>query len=224
MCVKRMKMCIGVVWLLACNGFAQIPDRMIDPIFGMSYNPNRVHFEDAPGRVVQSCSLAGRREPLWLFASYRTEEVEYYIVSGFMKTYPDGPGAANVEADEIGVVVAVDKGKCTHLTADNVLSAVYVAPGHRSGGTFKEILPGFRAESVCDRYGNCPSEINSHTSKRILEGLLANAVIRYSDAFGGREEFLAALSTARGSARPKDIYPPVLEYPAVEQLIEKLIK
>jgi hypothetical protein len=146
---------------------------MADPLFGISYNPQRVHFEEAPKSISVLC--AGLRDrKLWVYARWDTPETQYFIVSGFMKFWPDGPGRPGTEPD-LGIAVALHAGGCTE---DN-----------------PEWLLWGDARPV-----GVPPPLTR--SKDVLIGLVTDALERYAKAFGGKANFLKQLSPSDRSGLP----------------------
>jgi hypothetical protein len=114
---------------------------------------------------------------LWLYAAQRTADAQFYIVSGLVLVRPDGQGPTDAEPDG-GDAVEIRGTKCHLSTLDWLLS-----------------------EKVN------PSPTAPKTSKQVVEALLSDALARYVRAFGGKQNFVRALSDSRVS--PADL-PPIL--------------
>lgn len=191
-----MKVVAGICLLCASSLWGQpLPKRMIDPIFSIEYDPGRVHFEPLPSGVRKSCDLSDRG-PLWVFASARVNDVEYILVSGLMKVFPDGPGEPSIEIDEIGVALSVRGRQCKSRSADWVMSGRFVDKQEASSSEMepiKEVLFGYRAREVCVD-GECHFRLESKSEEIILDRLFADALDRYAKAFGGKQAFEAEIS------------------------------
>jgi hypothetical protein len=151
---------------------------MDDPLFGISYDPQKVHFEEAPALISKVCpSLRGRK--LWVYARSKAADTEYFIVSGYVKFRPDGPGPAGIEPD-FGVAISLRGTSCTTDQAEYFLRG--------------EINPARRATPI-------------KVSEDILNAIVADALNRYSKAFGGKTNFLELLS----GDHSREGLPPVLQ-------------
>jgi len=171
---------LGVFLAAGNNQVARAKRTMADPLFGIFYNVDEVHFEDAPAEVGQTCKeLRGRK--MWMYAELKTPDAEYYIVSGFLTVRPDHPevGAPKFEPDG-GVAVELAGNTCRVAPADSFM-------WDDAGG-------GSKAPSIT-------------VTKPILEGLVTDALNRYTAAFGGKSSFLRALHSGQFSTKK---LPPVL--------------
>jgi len=108
--------CLALFWLAAAVT-SQTQNLMTDPIFGISYDPRRVRFEEAPAKISSACPQI-RNERAWVYARLRTQGVEYLIVSGLTRICPDGPGSCEVAPDVTGVIVALRGSGCSVEAAD----------------------------------------------------------------------------------------------------------
>jgi hypothetical protein len=58
---------------------------MTDPLFGISYDRQRVHFERMPSLLEKNCTrLHGRYVAAWAYGHFKTADSEYFLVSGLM--------------------------------------------------------------------------------------------------------------------------------------------
>jgi hypothetical protein len=196
-----------VILAASLQGVAQSRPLMVAPLFPISYDPQRVHFEPAPPSIGQFCGdLKGRK--LWVYSSWRSGETKYFIVSGYLVGHPDGPGPGSIEPDPTGIAVALQGTKCTTDAADWVMSGEVDAPqSPKLPETTSEVLPGHGAPNVCDKYGTCHYNVRSRQEEAVLEGLASNALERFSEAFGGKQAFL---SVFKQSVRHPDLIEPVL--------------
>src|SRR5258707_1362169 len=113
---KRTGLACVVLWVSVISPaggctemFAGQP--MADPLFGITYNPQEVHFEEAPASVSQLCRMLRGRK-LWVYARSKRAGSEYFIVSGLARIRPDGPGPSHYEAD-FGTAVRILSRRCT---------------------------------------------------------------------------------------------------------------
>lgn len=76
--------------LLTGACFAQSKVLLADPIFGVNYDPPKVHFERAPAQVEKHCrDLRGER--LWVYAHWQQSGIELFILSS-LRSQPTGIG------------------------------------------------------------------------------------------------------------------------------------
>lgn len=202
----RYLLCAGLVLVGSMTAVAQSKHPMFDPLFAISYDPQRVDFELAPASIGESChDLRGRK--LWVYAEWSSGETKYFIVSGFIVNHPDGPGQGSISPDEDGVAVAIRGAKCTTDDAAWTLSGVLDMNGKANlPETFPEELPGHGAPRVCDKYGTCHYVVRSRQAEAVLEGLASDAMERFGKAFGGKQVFLSTLQ----KSGPHTDLPPVL--------------
>jgi hypothetical protein len=139
---------------------------MADPFLGMFYDVDNVHFEDAPAAIGRNCKeLRGRK--MWLYAELKTAHAEYYIVSGFLTIKPDSPTGGAVASEPDGGVVVRLAGKSCRLAPADTFMWEDKSQGPKSAPN-KAIEP----------------------SRFVLDGLVTDALRRYTAAFGGRSNFL----------------------------------
>jgi hypothetical protein len=138
---------------------------MDDPLFGMTYDTSKVHFEDAPAVIGQRCAeIRGRK--LWLFAEWRSAGVEYFIVSGLLAARPDGPVSAALPQESDGGIAVELRGPECRLAALDAFMSGRVAPTGRS--------------------------VSIDVTNSALHGLASDALQRFATAFGGKKSFLDA--------------------------------
>jgi len=197
----------GLVLAVSITAIGQSRPPMFDPLFGITYDLNRIHFERAPASIGQLCSdLRGRK--LWVYAEWSIDKTKYFIVSGYIVNHPDGPGKGDISPDEDGVAVALQGSQCTTDGADWTMSGEIDANRkEKLPDAFPEELPGHRAPRICDKYGTCHYAVRSRQAEAILEGLASDALERFSKAFGGKQAFLSAFQQ---SVRHPDLVEPVL--------------
>jgi len=159
-----------------------VPTSVIDPFFGITYNPTVVHFETMPSGIGKRCQeLQGwRYVHAWVYSQVKTAEAEYFIVYGYVNVADeDHPGALSVAPeDDDGLIIEIRPGKCRVDQWQFVLR--------------KETHPTKDA---------APMVLPDH----VLNELAAELLDRYARAFGGKGKFLS-----RVSAQTKDELPPIL--------------
>lgn len=102
---------------------ADVTHAMTDLLFGLRYSPEKVRFEPATRSLAQHCpQLKGRT--LWTYATWKGQESEYFVVSGFMEILPDSLNARStiVEPDPAGVLVELRGTQCRISTPELFLS------------------------------------------------------------------------------------------------------
>jgi hypothetical protein len=137
---------------------------MSDPLFGIAYDPQRVHFERMPARLTQACKeLRGRYVAAWSYGHFRDADAEYFLIAGLMEFHSEEPGGPTSIAPEEG------EGLLVELSA----SRCYVNEANWS-----------TPEEVAE--GATPAPI----PLAVMNGLLSDAFKKYATAFGGKQEFL----------------------------------
>lgn len=157
---------ILLVALLGAIGEAQVPKLIDDPLFGISYDPQKVHFERVPPLLSQKCtSVRERYVVAWVYGHFQAADAQYFLVSGLMQSRDEETGALTVAQEEgDGTVVALRSSKCLMDQADYFFS--------------QGVNPAKDATPIM-------------VPKSVLRGVLQDAFKRYSNAFGGREKFVA---------------------------------
>jgi hypothetical protein len=105
--------------IATCATGAQIRD----PIFGIAYDPNTVHFEVAPAAISRACPdlrTPASKGDLRVYAHFRNGNTDYYIVQGTF--------------DDFGTAVAIRGSQCTEVDSDRFLvEGVSTLTGEREG-------------------------------------------------------------------------------------------
>jgi hypothetical protein len=139
---------------------------MTDPLCGISYDPQTVHFEKLPARLVKLCpDLRGRYVAAWTYGSFKANGTEYFLLSGLMEFHEEKPrGARSIAPDEgDGLVAAIQGSKCiVDQTGYFLMQTVNTA-----NGATAIMVP-----------------------RPVVTGVLQDAFKRYVVAFGSKEEFL----------------------------------
>lgn len=139
---------------------------MTDPLFGISYDRQKIDFETMPRTLVATCpELQGRYVAAWVYGHFKMEDSEYFLISGLMESQADEPGgvARTIAPEEEGLAVALRGSTCIVDQADYFLS--------------QGINPAKAATPIT-------------VSQSVLTGILQDAFKRYVIAFGGKQEFL----------------------------------
>jgi len=158
----------GLVAMLfmSVETLAQSPKTMSDPLFGITYDAQRVYFEKLSASLSTICSkLRGRYVKAWVYGHFKTPEYEYFLVSGLMEYQEDKPvGRRTIAPDEgNGLIVALHASECLADQTDYFFA--------------QRTNPAKQATPI-------------RASESVLDGILADAFRRYSAAFGGRSEFI----------------------------------
>lgn len=153
---------------------AQARQMMDDPLFGIPYNPQVVHFEDAPKIIGELCPDLRNRK-LWVYAQWGMKDTQYFIVSGFIKTHSDSPSSQEGSEPAFGTAVFLHRGKCTEDQSEYFLR--------------REINPARGATPIA-------------ASNTVLVEIARNALQRYARAFGSKAIFLKQLSPSDRKALP----------------------
>jgi len=90
--------------------------KAVDPVFGLTYSPEKIHFESAPTDLLATCSeLTNKRwsRRLWVYAEDRTPDGTFLVIGGFYGARPPAP--ARFETDPKGAVAKINATGCTLL-------------------------------------------------------------------------------------------------------------
>src|SRR5271168_2389322 len=93
--------CLISLCLITSAG-ASAQQRMVDQLFGILYDPQKIHFERMPQTLPAKCpGLRGRYVDAWVYGHLKTADSEYFLISGLMEFHEDKPGGArSVAPDE----------------------------------------------------------------------------------------------------------------------------
>jgi hypothetical protein len=162
---SRWTLCVVLFCFLAVV-MAQKQKLMADPLFGISYDQYRVHFERMPSLLEKKCTwLHGRYVAAWAYGHFKSVDSEYFLISGLMESQEDEPrGARTIAPDEGGgLVVALQGSKCLVDQSEYFLTQ----------GT----NPAKKATPIM-------------VPREVLIGIVQDAFKKYAIAFGGKQEFL----------------------------------
>jgi len=89
---------------------------MSDPLFGISYDPERNRFEEVPSKVSALCpGLRGKKT--WIYAHLKATDAEYFVVSGY--TGECAEGKRRCEPDVVGTGVLLRGTMCSLTAVDS---------------------------------------------------------------------------------------------------------
>ena len=162
---RRWILCV-ILFSLAAGVKARPGNLMTDPLFGISYDRQTVHFERMPTLLMERCPrLQGRYVKAWAYGHLKTTDSEYFLVSGLMESHADEPGGARTIAPDEGggVVVELQGSECL---VDQVEYFLTQHTNPAKNATPVTVLPA------------------------VLNGILQDAFKKYVVAFGGKQEFL----------------------------------
>jgi hypothetical protein len=163
---------ISLVLVAGVRTRAQSHYMMSDPIFGISYDPQKVHFEPVASSIVEHCpELRDRYVGAWVYGRSTAGDTQYLIISGFLKDQDRGSGIKDVD---FGLAVQVRGTKCA------VTHWEYFLRGAAPTGE----QPRIRAD------------------ESLLKEIAADILRRYALAFGGKKEFLNHVTQEDMEAAP----------------------
>jgi hypothetical protein len=151
---------------LSTAGVARPQQLMSDQLFGISHDPQKVHFEKMPPRLLKECAeLRGRYLAAWIYGHFKTGDSEYFLISGLMKFHSEEPGGPTSIAPEEGdgLIVALRDSKCLVDEAGYFFT--------------QKINPAKHATPVM-------------VPPTAFSAIFQDAFKRYVTAFGGKQEFL----------------------------------
>ena len=165
--MRTLKWSLFLLLFCFAAGFvAQAQKVMGDPLFGIAYDPQKAHFEQMPPLLTEKCArLHGRYVAAWVYGHFKTDDSEYFVISGLMEFHEDKAGAARTIAPEEGdgLIVALRGPQCLVDQADYFFD--------------QGINPAKNATPII-------------VPTSVLTGILQDAFERCSIAFGGRQECL----------------------------------
>jgi hypothetical protein len=132
---------------------------MSDPVFGMTYDLQKVHFETAPASIGRLCPEA-RGETYWLYAYRKEGDAEYFILSNFRSVIS-------------GAGVVLKGGRCTEALPDWILSGGEIATPQRTDRSIKftEAVEHGLAKDLLRRYSVAFGGRESFLNEVKLHGL-----------------------------------------------------
>jgi len=97
------------------SGIGQTLPRVTDPIFGLSYDPAKIRFEDAAEVVARCAELTNARwsRRAWLYARNVESSGTYLVLGGlYERREPPAKGEKRFEFDPKGVLLREHEGRC----------------------------------------------------------------------------------------------------------------
>jgi hypothetical protein len=182
-CKRILIRMLCLVISFAASSLAHAQQRMSDPLFGILYDPHKVHFESVPSDVLQKCPrLRGRYVAAWVYAHLKTADSEYFLIAGLVKFYNDDANhivSGIAPEGDGGLVVALRGSQCLVDQEDYFFT--------------QKPNPARHATPIV-----APTPVPT--------GLLQDAFNKYVAAFGGKQEF----SKFSKRTKPEAIGPPII--------------
>jgi hypothetical protein len=161
----RYTVAILLIGVAATTAAPQHQRQMTDQLFGVSYDPQKVHFDKMPPELADKCpGLQHRYVAAWIYGHFKTSESEYFLISGLMKFHNEKGAPTIAPEEDNGLVVALEGSRCMSDEAGYFLT--------------QTVNTGKGATSVM-------------VPTAVVDGILQDAFKRYSVAFGGKQAFLA---------------------------------
>jgi hypothetical protein len=104
------------LWVVVVSGPASAASQLVDPVFGLTYDPAKIRFEQAPTDLLTVCpALSSGRwtRELWIYAKTATEGGSLLIVGGLYRPRPGVDGKPMT--DPKGAVIDLKGKNCTLL-------------------------------------------------------------------------------------------------------------
>jgi hypothetical protein len=177
-----------------------------DPIFGLSYNPSVVRYEEVPPWLDKKCKLgASSDDRMWIYAHVGNKDSELYIVINEAAGKEGYPGSA----------LWVKGAECETDGSDWTLSGKLPERGYGASRSW-EGLPGFGAPRVCEDQpsgSSCRYILRSPVEEAVLRSLVKDGIQRAVKAFG-KAQFSKMECSAQAISEQSD-------YPIVQQELRK---
>lgn len=175
--MKASRRLLSVLILsLIAVGATRAQHMMSDQLFGIQYDPQKVHFEKMPTSLVSRChELRGRYVAAWVYGHFQAGDAEYFLISGLMKFHSEEPagGTSIAPEEDDGLAVALRGSTCLVDEAGYFLS--------------QQINPAKKATPIV-------------APPAVISGILQDSFKRLVSAFGSKQEFLKRVK--RGVAIP----------------------
>jgi hypothetical protein len=144
-------------------------------MFGLPYEPAKIHYEQLQVGLSKKCDLGQGSE--WIYAKYTRNDAVFYVVMGFS---PDQ------ESDSLGNVIRVQGEKCEGDAALNVFGGFVPANGYSPSDATSPV-PGRGAPLVPeDKQGNFHYMLRTANEEAVLRGLARDAIGRAEQAWGAK--------------------------------------
>jgi hypothetical protein len=99
----------GACVLLTASAIAAAqngPRRIVDPLFGIIYDPQKVHFDRTPPLLSSRCAqLRDRYTVAWFYGHLKTPDADYFVIDGYREP--------NIPEDAYGVTVEIRGSSCS---------------------------------------------------------------------------------------------------------------
>jgi hypothetical protein len=140
--------------------------QMSDPLFAISYDPQKVHFAPPPSGLATRCpELRKTYVKAWSYGHLEASGADYFLISGMMRYHDNASGAPTaISPDETGgLVVELRANECRVDQADYFFN--------------QQVNPARNATPIV-------------ASRSVIVTFLQRVFETYAKAFGGREKFL----------------------------------
>jgi len=164
----------------------EMPEILTDPLFGIQYQPSKVHFEKAPDSINRCNDLELERRELFLFGKTVKGNQTFYLLYGWMEIEPDNDDNTKTEnnsykllaPDLDAIIVVLSPDGCSSIAAGYAWSI--------DNEDLKE----------AEKYG---------ITKDVTQALIDDAIEREIHAFGGKAELLRKIGSSSW------IFPPLVQ-------------
>lgn len=169
----RRFFCVPLLCLLAA-GAASAQHTTSDPLFGIQYDPQKVHFEKMPAHLTNACKeLRTLYVAAWSYGHFQTADAEYFLIAGLVQFHDEETGRATSigpEEDD-GLLVELRGSRC------RVGGANWSLPENVAEGATSPTVP-----------------------LSVMNGILWDAFRKFTIAFGGKQRFLEQFKGIRRDA------------------------
>jgi hypothetical protein len=173
--LRTCKRFFGVPLLCLLAAGAALAQHMTsDPLFGIQYDPQKVHFEKMPARITNACKeLRTRYVAAWSYGHFQTANAEYFLIAGLVQFHDEETGRATSigpEEDD-GLLVELRGSRC------RVGVANWSLPEDVARGATPPTVP-----------------------LAVMSGILWDAFRKFTIAFGGKQRFLQQVKRIKQGA------------------------
>jgi hypothetical protein len=179
------------------------PTQLEDPVFGLSYDYTKVHYDPLPASIGSSCRDLVKGGTYWIFAHTQRKSGDYYVVMGLV------PGQSG---DSLGVALWVRHSECSDEDSLWMQSGFIPSEGY-SSKPYSGELPGLNAQQLCDR-GECHYLFRSQEEEAILRDLVRDGISRGLRAWG--EDRFKKTACEASWLKDKNSYTPIVQRELLE--------